>query len=117
MSFKFEKLKVWQKAMNFGEDIHNLVLTFPDFEKFNLASQSKRAVDYIALNISEGSIEQSTLEFKIFIGYSIRSLAEVMTCFYKMKRRNYINEEIFKKNYDEGFHLMNMLITFRNSIK
>ena len=83
MSFKFEKLKVWQKAMDFGDEIHDLVLTFPDYEKFNLASQARRAVDSIALNISEGSIEQSELEYKKFIGYSIRSLAEMVTCLHK----------------------------------
>jgi len=35
MSFKFEKLKIWQKSMDFGEDVYSLIQTFPKLEKFN----------------------------------------------------------------------------------
>jgi four helix bundle protein len=84
--FKFEKLIIWQKAMNFGDEIDKLSDKFPDKEKFNLSSQIKRAADSIALNISEGSIGQSNLEQKKFVGYSIRSSAEVVTCLFKAKR-------------------------------
>lgn len=74
--FKFEKLLIWQKAMDFGEVIDKLSSTFPDREKFNLASQICKACDSIALNISEGSIGQSNPEQKKLWEYSIRSLAE-----------------------------------------
>jgi len=116
MSFKFEKLIIWQRAMDLGEDINTLSLIFPKREVYNLSSQILRAVDSIALNISEGSIGQSPAEFKRFIGYSIRSLAEVVTCLHKAKRRNYITENEFNKCYKECFHLMNMMIGFKNKI-
>jgi hypothetical protein len=29
MSFKFEKLKIWQLAMDFGEDINTMIDLFP----------------------------------------------------------------------------------------
>lgn len=114
--FKFEKLKIWQKAMDFGEVIDQLALAFPEREKFNLSSQICRAVDSIALNISEGSIGQSNKEQQKFIGYSIRSLAEVVTCLFKAKRRNYLNESNFNDLYNEAFHLMNMMSAFRKNI-
>ena len=117
MKFKFEKLNIWQKAMDFGEEINILIDKFPEKEKFNLSSQIRRASDSIALNISEGSIGQSNPEQKKFIGYSIRSLAEVVTCLYKAKRRNYIPEDKFDTLYNEAFHLMNMMNAFRNNIK
>ncbi|WP_420582542.1 four helix bundle protein [Reichenbachiella sp.] len=117
MSFKFEKILIWQKAMEFGEDINSLSQAFPEKEKFNLSSQICRAVDSIALNISEGSIGQSNPEFRKFVGYSIRSLAEVVTCLHKAKRRNYISESTFKKHYDDSFDLMNMMVAFRKNIK
>ncbi len=116
MSFKFEKLNIWQKAMDFGEDIHKVSLSFPKNEVFNLSSQILRAVDSIALNISEGSILQSKLEFGRFLNYAIRSLAEVVTCLYKAKRRNYINEDIFEVHYHEAYHLMNMMIAFKSKL-
>lgn len=116
MSFKFEKLIVWQKAMEFGEDIYKLSLEFPKVELYNLSSQILKASDSIALNISEGSILQSNAEFKRFLGYSIRSLAEVVTCLHKAQKRKYINEDTFDKHYKEAFHLTNMLIAFRNKL-
>jgi four helix bundle protein len=117
MKFKFEKLIIWQKAMNLGEELNKLTFAFPDKEKYNLSSQMLRAVDSIALNISEGSILQSAPEYRKFLGYSIRSLAEVVTCLHKAKRRKYINEIDFNKYYDISFHLMNMMISFRSKIK
>lgn len=89
MSFKFEKLIIWQDAMTFGESIFQMSLSFPKDEIYNLTSQIRRASDSVALNISEGSILQSTLEFRRFLGFSIRSVAEVVTCLYKVKNRNY----------------------------
>jgi len=113
MKFKFEKLIIWQKAMDLGEDINELIKGFPEREKFNLSSQILRAGDSIALNISEGSIGQSNPEFKKFMGYAIRSLAEVVTCLHKAKRRKYISGEEFNKYYDDCFYLMNMMISFK----
>jgi four helix bundle protein len=115
--FKFKKMKVWQLAMDFGEEMNLLAIRFPKNEQFNLSSQLKRASDSVALNISEGSIGQSNLEQRKFIGYSIRSLAEVVTCIHKAKRRKYITNIEFDNNYQTSYQLMNMLIAFRKSIK
>ncbi|BBE17654.1 four helix bundle protein [Aquipluma nitroreducens] len=117
MDFKFEKLTIWQKSMDFGESINTVAYKFPREEIFNLSSQIRRAVDSIALNISEGSIGQTNLEFKKFMGYSIRSLAEVVTCLHKAKRREYISEEEFLKHYEFAFNLMNMMVAFKDKIQ
>jgi four helix bundle protein len=117
MEFKFEKLIIWQMAMDFGELIYKLSKKFPKDEIYNLTSQIRRAGDSIALNISEGSIGQSNLEFKRFMGYSIRSLAEVVTCLHKARRREYISNEEFIEQYEFAFNLMNMMIAFKRNIK
>ncbi len=117
MRFKFEKLRIWQHAMEMGEELNVLAKKFPKEEIYNLSSQIRRAGDSIALNISEGSIVQSKPEFRKFMGYAIRSLAEVVTCLHKAKNRNYINEKIFDKLYDDTYKLMNMMIAFRNKIQ
>lgn len=117
MSFKFENLIIWQKSMDYGEEIFKLSKSFPKEEIYNLTSQIRRAVDSIALNISEGSIVQSIPEFQRFMGYAIRSLAETITCLHKAKRRNYIDNEQFEKTYKDAFDLMNMMIAFRNKLE
>lgn len=116
MSFKFENLIIWQKAMDFGEEINKLADLLPKKEIYNLSSQILRAADSIALNISEGSILQSKAEYGKFLGYSIRSLAETVTCLMKAKRRSYISEEKYKALYNEAYNLMNMIIGYRNKI-
>jgi four helix bundle protein len=103
--------------MDYGENIFLLSHKFPKEEVFNLTSQIRRAVDSIALNISEGSIGQSNPEFKRFLGFSIRSLAEVVTCLHKASRRNYISKEEFLENYEYAFNLMNMMVAFKRKIK
>lgn len=79
MAFKFESLRVWQEAMKLGEEFNEIVIKFPKHEMFNLSSQTMRAVDSIALNVSEGSTGQSNPENRKFIGYAIRSSCEVVT--------------------------------------
>ncbi|WP_339695327.1 four helix bundle protein [uncultured Roseivirga sp.] len=117
MSFKFESLLIWQKAMDLGEVVNSMTMRFPDREKFNLSSQMSRAADSVALNISEGSIGQSGPEYRKFMGYAIRSLAETVTCLYKADRRKYITKSEFSAVYDTSFNLMNMMTAFKNKIK
>ena len=117
MGFKFEQLIIWQKAMDFGEVIKCLSNKFPPKEIYYLSSQIRRAADCIAFNISEGSIGQSDPEFKKFMGYSIRSLAEVATCLHKAERRDYIAENEFIEHYEFAFNLMNMMVAFKDKIK
>jgi four helix bundle protein len=116
MKFKFEKLIIWQNAMNYAENIFQLSNQFPNEEIYNLTSQIRRAVDSIALNISEGSIGQSNPEYKKFIGFAIRSLAEVVTCLHKAHRRKYLSDQEFREHYDYAFNLMNMMVSFKDKI-
>lgn len=116
MSFKFEKLIIWQDSMTFGETIFNVSANFPAEEKFNLISQIRRAADSIALNIAEGSIPQSNPEFKRFLSYSIRSIAEVVTCLYKAKNRSHIPKEKLNELSSESYRRINHVIAFKNKL-
>ena len=59
MPFKFEKLKIWEAAIEIADKVHILTRSFPKEELFSLTSQMKRAADSISLNIAEGSTGQS----------------------------------------------------------
>lgn len=116
-NFKFEKLRIWHSAMDFGELIFEASGKFPIDEKYNLISQIRRVADSITLNIAEGSTGQSNKEFRKFIGYSLRSLAEVVTCLHKGKRRKYLNESDFSSFYTQAYTLMNSMGAFRATLQ
>lgn len=104
MAFNFENLRVWQKSLELTNRIDGLAKSFPKDELFILTAQIKRAADSVNLNIAEGSTGQSKAEFKRFLGISLRSAIEVISCLYIGKERNLIdhnNFTIFYKEYEE----------------
>ncbi|MEZ2334536.1 four helix bundle protein [Mucilaginibacter sp. RCC_168] len=116
MAFRFEDLQVWQKAMDLDEQINQLTKTFPKEEIYILISQIKRAADSVVLNIAEGSTGQSKAVFKVFLGYSLRSAIEVVSCLFIVRRREYLKEEDFKILYNEYEVLVKMITALRNSV-
>jgi four helix bundle protein len=117
MAFKFEKLLVWQKAVDLSELVDRVSKKFPKDELYILTSQIKRAADSIALNIAEGSTGQSNAEFNRFLGIALRSNIEVVSCVYLAKRRNIISEEDFNKIYSGCEEVLVMINGLRKALK
>jgi len=115
MAFRFEDLQVWQKAMDLDEQINQLSKSFPKEEIYVLTSQIRRAADSVVLNIAEGSTGQSKAVFKLFLGYSLRSAIEVVSCLFIAKKRGYINDDSFNKLYTEFEILVKMVTSLKNS--
>lgn len=109
MAFKFENLLVWQKAMDFNDEIFQISKGFHSDERFNLTSQIRRAADSVVLNIAEGSTSQSNAEFSKFLGYSIRSVVEVVCALFIARKRNYITESDFERLYHFSEEVVKML--------
>jgi four helix bundle protein len=114
--FKFEKLIVWQKAIDLSAIVNNVAKKFPKEEIYVLASQIKRAADSISLNIAEGSTGQTNPEFKRFLGIALRSDVEVVSCIHLAKRRNIINEEDFDKVYKACEEILVMINALKKSL-
>ena len=116
MPFKFEKLVIWQLAIEMANSIHLMTRNFPKEEIFSLTSQIKRAADSVALNIAEGSTGQSNLEQQRFLGYAQRSGLEVVSALYLSIKREYITKEIFEIRYIELDNLVRKIQAFKNSL-
>lgn len=117
MAFKFESLQIWQKAFELTDVVHNIAITFPKNEMFNLSSQIKRAGDSVVLNIAEGSTGLTNAEFARFLTIALRSAIEVVACLMIARRRKYIIEEDYRKLYEEYNHLCKMITKFRDNLK
>lgn len=99
MPFRFEDLIIWKKALELDDKINELTKSFPKDELFVLTAQIKRAADSVVLNIAEGSTGQTKAIFKQFLGYSLRSAIEVVSCLFIARQRKYLNDDGFKQLY------------------
>ena len=83
----------------------------PADERFNLASQFKRAAVSVPLNIAEGCGCSSDNEFARFLGYAYRSLKEVVTCLELSERLHPIPAGAAAPLIDEGDQISRMTYT------
>ena len=113
--FKFEELKVYQKAMDFGEVVDGLVKDFPSHELYALSSQFRRAADSIALNIAEG-YPGSDAQFVRHLNHAIYSANECVSCSTKARRRSYINFEQDEENRKSISELTKMMASLRKKV-
>lgn len=106
MSFRFEKLTVWQEARRFAGQIYKITKNFPKEERFGLIDQLRRAAVSIALNIAEGSDRKSDLEFRRYLRMAITSCEEVVTALYISLDQNYLNKKDFDILYEDANRLV-----------
>lgn len=90
---QFEKLKIWQKAMDIAVDVYKVISDLPSDEKFNLTYQIKKCAVSIPSNIAEGSGRNSNNEFVHFLGIANGSTYELITQLMISKRLELVEEE------------------------
>ena len=113
--FKFEKLAVWQKAVDFADLVYSESRFFPPDERFGLTTQIRRAADSISSNIAEGSA-RSDPDFAKFVGYAAGSLYEVVTQSFIARRQRFLSDESFNKIYADAEKISRMLSGLRDSL-
>jgi four helix bundle protein len=91
--FPFEKLEVWQLAVDFADFILGLLENFPANKHLRLIGQMEAAVSSIAQNTAEGKGRQYKKEFIQYLYVAEGSLFEVLTLTEIFKRRKLLKEE------------------------
>ena len=95
--FPFEKLEVWQLAVDLADYILELLENFPTNKYLRLVGQMEAAVAGIPQNIAEGKGRQYKKEFIQFIYIAEGCLFEALTLTELFKRRNLFGEEDAKE--------------------
>ena len=117
MPFKFEKLEVWQLALEYIDLVYEITGQLPQSEEYNLKSQVRRAATSVALNIAEGSTGQTDAEQARFLGLAIRSLLETVACQHIIGRHGYLpNATTLRQAYRRAEALAAKLHTMRKAI-
>ena len=114
--YKFQKLRVYQMALDYQDEIYRLSAGLPDDERFNLISQVRRAAVSIALNIAEGSTGQTDAEQSRFLGLALRSYIETVGCLDMVERRGYLAREDIDQVRQLGHQLFVRLQAFRKNL-
>lgn len=115
--FGFEKLEVWQKAIEFAGLIYGITGKFPDAERFGLVSQMRRAAVSIPSNIAEGSARGSRTDFARFLEIATGSLYEVVTQAVLARNQLFVSEADYSGVRERAQELTRMLSGLRNSLQ
>lgn len=114
---QFEKLKIWQKAMDIALHVYEISSLLPNDEKFNLILQIKKCAVSIPSNIAEGSGRNSDKEFIQFLGIANGSTFELITQLILAKRLKLVNEELTQPIINQLVEVSNMNFSFQKSLK
>ena len=112
----YHQLDIWNRAMDYAVSVYQFVASLPNEEKYNLASQLRRAVASAPLNIAEGCGTASHTEFGRFLSYAYRSLKEVVTALELCQRLYPLLRERTPTLIDEGNQISRMVYNLMQKV-
>ena len=114
--FNFEKLSVWQKAIDFADLVYSSTRAFPAEERFGLTNQMRRAAVSVSSNIAEGCSRISKADFARFLEIATGSVFEVTSQAFIACRQGFLEEDGFRAIYSAAEEQSRMLSGLRKSL-
>ena len=114
VSFLFEKLEVYQRAVDLAAKISQLTKTFPAQGHYHLVDQLRRASLSISLNIAEGNGRWHVKDRKNFFWIARGSVFEYVPLLELCKREKLISEVTWAELKSELEVLSKMLTALIN---
>ena len=109
----YKKLDVWKKSHDLYMHVKkNIAVKFPPEEKYELASQLKRAALSVPLNIVEGCGRFTDKDFAHFLDNSLGSVNETDYCCYSASELKYITQQEYETINKLINEMRAMLISF-----
>ena len=100
MAFNFEKLDVYNRAIDYADKLYKISRNFPDSEIYGLTSQIRRAAVSISSNIAEGTGRYHKKDFIQFLRIARGSAYERVS----------LIEISFRQCYIDGSSYINSII-------
>ncbi len=107
--FDFEKLAVYQRALEFANNVFTITKEFHHTLQYSLGDQFRRAALSICNNIAEGSGKQTKNAKVQFYGYSIDSARECISMVSLSFKQKMIKDNDYDCLRQECKEICNML--------
>ena len=106
--FDFEKLDVYQKSIEFTNDIFNVTREFQREHQYSLGEQFRRAALSICNNLAEGSrkSQKARQQFYSYALDSARECVPMITVAVMQRELSAEQEAVFR---DKAVHICNMI--------
>ena len=109
MAFRFERLKVWHKALDFADRTLSASLTWPQVMQSSLGDQVRRAAVSIVTNITEGSGKRTGRSARSFYDVAKGSVYEVVGVLTLARKRGIVDDATYTSLYHDGDEIAAML--------
>ena len=118
MKFAYEKLEVWNKAVDFAVEVIDTVEDITtDRKHYRLLEQIEASSTSVSMNIAEGKGRFSKKEFVQYLYISRGSLYETMTLLEIFRRKQWITDNRYSKLETHGKEIASMIKGLINSIR
>lgn len=114
--FNFEKLEIYQLAIDLAIEIYTLTRNFPRSEQFGLTDQLKRAAVSVPANIAEGSSRKKK-EFTHFLNISLGSCFEIIAFLQISQKVGFLKKIDYDSRYKKICLLCKMINSFKNTLR
>ena len=114
--FKFEDLNVYQKSLDFVDDVYAVTKKFPKEEIYGLSSQYKRAAISVPLNIAEGAGDTDA-QFNRYLQLAWDSTKECVVCSTIARRQGFISMDDDKDARIKLSELAKMTVSLQKYLK
>ncbi len=115
--FSFEKLEVYQKAIEFTNEVFGVTLKFNKEIQYSLGDQFRRAALSICNNLAEGSDKQTKNSKIQFYGYALDSARECIPMITIAHKQNRINDDFALQLRSKCIYICNMLSNLIRSVQ
>jgi four helix bundle protein len=112
----YQKLRVWQEAIDYYKQTTNVFRNFP-YELKRISGQAMASSDSVHRNIAEGYCRRSIHEYLNFLNIALGSLGESVSGLYACRQSGQIKEEDFQILDALAYKLENGLLKLVESLE
>ena len=113
----YADLEVWQRGIELTVSIYALARGLPPSERFELASQMRRAAVSVPANVAEGHARRRPKPYLNHVHIALGSLAELETCVVLAERLGYIDAARAACELEQTAHLGRMLNALTSALE